>query len=240
WLSVVVPEEPDGVELVLHLADEPARAFQRASWALGRPVISLRSDAWGSGGPAGSWAGRSSRCVPTIVSPRPSGSRPGGGVRQGTLKDGLRWHGCGLCRELRQPAQPPPGLTDPSQACRSGPGPADWISAARGSRGTNLPSAGDDAAPGRLPASPQRYTDQPEEATMDNDDDAKRRWRGGETALGGLLVLLWILVQAGQAVDVEVGQVGWPFFVIVPGLGLLGLGLAADGRVGGGRGRGGG
>ena len=31
WLSVVAPEEPDGVELVLHLADEPARAFQAAS-----------------------------------------------------------------------------------------------------------------------------------------------------------------------------------------------------------------
>jgi hypothetical protein len=65
-----------------------------------------------------------------------------------------------------------------------------------------------------------------------NDDDAKRRWRGGESALGGLLVLLGILVLAGQAVDVEVGQVGWPFFVIVPGLGLLGLGLATDGRLG--------
>ena len=66
---------------------------------------------------------------------------------------------------------------------------------------------------------------------MDN-DDAKRHWRGGETVLGGLLVLLGILVLAGQAMDVEVGEVGWPFFVIVPGLGLLGLGLATDGRVG--------
>ena len=66
---------------------------------------------------------------------------------------------------------------------------------------------------------------------MDN-DDAKRRWRGGETALGGVLVLLGILVLAGQAVDVEVGEVGWPVFVIVPGLGLLGLGLATDGRLG--------
>jgi len=44
WLSVVAPEEPDGVELVLHLADESARAFQAASRDLGRPVLSLRTD----------------------------------------------------------------------------------------------------------------------------------------------------------------------------------------------------
>jgi catechol 2,3-dioxygenase-like lactoylglutathione lyase family enzyme len=44
WLTVVSPEEPDGVELVLHLADEPARAFQAASRAQGRPVFSLRTD----------------------------------------------------------------------------------------------------------------------------------------------------------------------------------------------------
>jgi catechol 2,3-dioxygenase-like lactoylglutathione lyase family enzyme len=44
WLTVVAPEEPDGVELVLHLADEPARAFRAASRELGRPVISLRTD----------------------------------------------------------------------------------------------------------------------------------------------------------------------------------------------------
>ena len=41
WLSVVSPEDPDGVELVLHLTDEPARAFREASRELGRPVISL-------------------------------------------------------------------------------------------------------------------------------------------------------------------------------------------------------
>jgi catechol 2,3-dioxygenase-like lactoylglutathione lyase family enzyme len=44
WLSVVSPEEPDGVELVLHLADEPARAFQQASRQAGRPVLSLRTE----------------------------------------------------------------------------------------------------------------------------------------------------------------------------------------------------
>jgi catechol 2,3-dioxygenase-like lactoylglutathione lyase family enzyme len=44
WLTVVSHEEPDGVELVLHLADEPARAFQAASRQAGRPVLSLRTD----------------------------------------------------------------------------------------------------------------------------------------------------------------------------------------------------
>jgi catechol 2,3-dioxygenase-like lactoylglutathione lyase family enzyme len=44
WLSVVSPEDPDGVELVLHLTDEPARAFQQASRDAGRPVLSLRTD----------------------------------------------------------------------------------------------------------------------------------------------------------------------------------------------------
>jgi predicted enzyme related to lactoylglutathione lyase len=44
WLTVVSPEEPDGVELVLHLTDEPARAFRQASREQGRPVFSLRTD----------------------------------------------------------------------------------------------------------------------------------------------------------------------------------------------------
>jgi catechol 2,3-dioxygenase-like lactoylglutathione lyase family enzyme len=44
WLTVVSPEEPDGVELALHLTDEPARAFREASRAMGRPVFSLRTD----------------------------------------------------------------------------------------------------------------------------------------------------------------------------------------------------
>jgi catechol 2,3-dioxygenase-like lactoylglutathione lyase family enzyme len=44
WLSVVSPEDPEGIELVLHLADEPARAFQRASREVGRPMMSLRTN----------------------------------------------------------------------------------------------------------------------------------------------------------------------------------------------------
>jgi hypothetical protein len=66
---------------------------------------------------------------------------------------------------------------------------------------------------------------------VDN-DEARRRWHGGELALGGLLLLLGIVVLLDQAVGLELGRVGWPFFVIVPGLALLGLGLAADGRSG--------
>jgi hypothetical protein len=49
--------------------------------------------------------------------------------------------------------------------------------------------------------------------------------------LGGLL-LLGLVVLVGQALELELGRVGWPFFVIVPGLGLLGFGLATPGRLG--------
>jgi hypothetical protein len=72
---------------------------------------------------------------------------------------------------------------------------------------------------------PQRW-----ETTVE--DDGGRRRFGWETALGGLLLLLGIVVLLGQALELELGRVGWPFFVIIPGLGLLGLGLAATGRLG--------
>jgi hypothetical protein len=64
------------------------------------------------------------------------------------------------------------------------------------------------------------------------DDSGGRRWLGWETALGGLLLLLGIVVWLGQALELDLGRVGWPFFVIVPGLALLGVGLAATGRLG--------
>jgi hypothetical protein len=92
----------------------------------------------------------------------------------------------------------------------------------------DLPNAGDAAVPGRC----QHQASGAEtrwEAIVD--DGGGRRWRG-ETVLGGLLLLLGILVLVGQAMDLELGRVGWPVFVIVPGLGLLGLGLSAAGRLG--------
>ena len=64
------------------------------------------------------------------------------------------------------------------------------------------------------------------------EDDGGRRWLGGEAALGALLLVLGTLVLVGQALELDMGRVGWPFFVIVPGLGLLGLGLAVSGRLG--------
>src|SRR5262249_56042976 len=44
WISLVAPEEPGGTELVLHLADETAKAFQAANRASGRPSLALVTD----------------------------------------------------------------------------------------------------------------------------------------------------------------------------------------------------
>jgi catechol 2,3-dioxygenase-like lactoylglutathione lyase family enzyme len=41
WLTVASPEDPAGPELVLKLADEPARAFQQANRERGQPVLSF-------------------------------------------------------------------------------------------------------------------------------------------------------------------------------------------------------
>jgi catechol 2,3-dioxygenase-like lactoylglutathione lyase family enzyme len=44
WLTVVSPGQPEGVALVLHVADEPAKAFRAANRAIGRPIVSLATD----------------------------------------------------------------------------------------------------------------------------------------------------------------------------------------------------
>ena len=64
------------------------------------------------------------------------------------------------------------------------------------------------------------------------DDGGGRRWRGWETALGGLLLLGGVILGLGQALDLDLGRIGWPLFVVVPGLALLGAGLATPGRSG--------
>src|SRR4029453_4965703 len=94
----------------------------------------------------------------------------------------------------------------------------------------DLPGAGECGLPGRLPASPQRNNDRLWEVSMQADDG--RRWLNGQAALGGLLGLLGVGGVCGRALGLELGRVGWPFLVITPGLALLGLGLAAPGRLG--------
>jgi hypothetical protein len=65
------------------------------------------------------------------------------------------------------------------------------------------------------------------------EDTSGRRSVGWEAVLGGLLLLLGIVLLLGQVLEVELGLVAWPFFVIIPGLGLLGAGLlVATGRLG--------
>ncbi|MDQ6438208.1 VOC family protein [Mesorhizobium sp. LHD-90] len=45
WLTVASPEEPDGAELQLALADDPAaRAYQEAMFRQGKPAIMVHSD----------------------------------------------------------------------------------------------------------------------------------------------------------------------------------------------------
>jgi len=40
WLTVIAPEDPDGTELQLALADDPAaKAFQRARFEQGQPAV---------------------------------------------------------------------------------------------------------------------------------------------------------------------------------------------------------
>lgn len=57
--------------------------------------------------------------------------------------------------------------------------------------------------------------------------------RGG-LILGAVLILLGLLLLAEQYFDFDLGRYGWPLFVIVPGLALVAVGLAAPVREGAG------
>src|SRR5918995_5623679 len=50
--------------------------------------------------------------------------------------------------------------------------------------------------------------------------------------LGVLLIVMGVLFFVGQAVGFDLGRFEWPFFVIIPGLALSGVGLAAGGPTG--------
>jgi hypothetical protein len=50
--------------------------------------------------------------------------------------------------------------------------------------------------------------------------------------LGVLLIVMGVLFFVGQAAGFDLRRFGWPFFVIIPGLALSGVGLAAGGPTG--------
>ena len=64
-----------------------------------------------------------------------------------------------------------------------------------------------------------------EEASQDRIDN--QGLSGGFIGLGALLIVLGALFFVGQSAGFDPGRVGWPFFVILPGLAVSGVGLAA-------------
>jgi hypothetical protein len=70
-----------------------------------------------------------------------------------------------------------------------------------------------------------------EDKAMNNEGN-KYELSGVFIGLGVLLMVLGALFFVGQAAGFEPGRIGWPFFVIVPGLAVSGAGLAAGGTTG--------
>jgi hypothetical protein len=50
----------------------------------------------------------------------------------------------------------------------------------------------------------------------------------GPAVLGGILIVVGIAFLVLQQLDLDIGRVGWPLFVIVPGVALLAFGLLAS------------
>jgi hypothetical protein len=80
----------------------------------------------------------------------------------------------------------------------------------------------DDGRPRRSQANEQ--TDQ--RRRVMNNQSNNQALSGVFVALGVLLVVVGALFLVGQAVGFELGRFEWPFFVIIPGLALSGVGLA--------------
>jgi hypothetical protein len=62
-----------------------------------------------------------------------------------------------------------------------------------------------------------------------------RKDRGGSqgtVVLGAALIVLGLVFFAGQALNMDIGEVAWPFYVIAPGLALATLGLTQRGGAG--------
>jgi hypothetical protein len=54
----------------------------------------------------------------------------------------------------------------------------------------------------------------------------------GAAVLGVALIVLGLVFFAGQAVNMDIGEVAWPFYVIAPGLALAAVGLTQRGGSG--------
>lgn len=54
----------------------------------------------------------------------------------------------------------------------------------------------------------------------------------GAAALGVVLIVFGLIFFAGQALNMDIGQVAWPFYVIAPGLALAAVGLTQRGGSG--------
>src|SRR5918992_6337153 len=70
--------------------------------------------------------------------------------------------------------------------------------------------------------------------TLPSQPRAARDERGypGAALLGGVLVVLGVLFLVTQQLNIDLGDVGWPFFVIAPGLAIAVLGLTMRGGAG--------
>jgi len=53
----------------------------------------------------------------------------------------------------------------------------------------------------------------------------RRRGGSGTAVVGGVLILVGLLFLAGQQFDLDIARLGWPFYVIAPGVALLAFGL---------------
>lgn len=76
--------------------------------------------------------------------------------------------------------------------------------------------------------------------TTGADPEARPGFRRGTIVVGIVLILLGALFLIENALEIDIGRFGWPLFVIVPGVILLGAGLVAGPREGPGMAIGGG
>jgi hypothetical protein len=76
--------------------------------------------------------------------------------------------------------------------------------------------------------------------TTGADPEARPGSRRGTIVVGIVLILLGAVFLIENALNLDIGRFGWPLFVIVPGVILLGAGLAAGPREGPGMAIGGG